>query len=503
MAFIEKLEARLEERGGEENISVTENAGLGYKTSGKKLVDMTFKISSYRGAAAKTILADFSAAFAETPELAVRWLFYARDARRGLGERALFRVILEKQFAKDASFAPLFSLIPEYGRWDDLIAIALKNSVAFNIIKTQFAEDRNAAENGKPISLLAKWLPSVNSSSPKTQARGKTFAKKLGLSCKDYRKALSALRAQLDVVEVKMSANKWDAITYSAVPSKANVLYRNAFLKHDETRRKDFLEKLKTGEAEINSAVNFPHDIVHQYYMTDKPDAALEALWKALPEYSIENSIVVADGSGSMYGAGLNNTGIRAIEIANALAVYYAERNKREFKNKYITFSETPQLVDLSHCETLLAKLREAEKHNEVANTNIEAVFEILLDTACANGMTQAELPANVLVISDMEFDACASSNAERGINERIFTVIKKRWSEKGYTLPRLIFWNVCSRTGTIPVKENVRGVSLVSGFSPNVTRMLMSGKLDPFEALREVLESERYASIAYPPERV
>lgn len=504
MAFIEKLEARIEER---DNVSITENAGLGYKTSGKKLVDMTFKVSSYRGMSKKTIRADFAAAFAETPELAVKWLFYVRDVRQGLGERELFRTILEGQFAQDEKFAPLLALIPEYGRWDDLIALALTNQCAFNVIKAQFARDREDAQSGKPISLLAKWMPSVNSSSGKTRAQGKSFAKKLGLSEKEYRQQLSLLRARLDVVEVKMSANQWEAIKYEAVPSKANVLYRDAFVKHDEARRTEFLAKLQKGETKINSAVNFPHDIVHQYYIavgrgtkeTDaKPDAALEALWKALPAYSLENTIVVADGSGSMYSNTVGGANIMAIEIANALAVYYAERSKGEFNSKYITFSQTPQLVDLSKCETLLAKLFEAARHNEAANTNIEAVFDLLLDTAAANTMQQEDIPANILVISDMEFDACASSNSKESMNEKVFTAIKKRWDEKGYALPRLVFWNVCGRTNTIPVKENELGAALVSGFSPNISRMIMSGKLDPFEALCEVLTSERYAKAAY-----
>jgi hypothetical protein len=504
MVFIEQLESRLEER---DNVSITENAGLGYKTSGKKLVDMTFKVSSYRRADKKTIRADFAAAFAETPELAVKWLFYVRDARQGLGERDLFRTILDGQFAHDEKFAPLFSLIPEYGRWDDLVSLALKNPAAFKVIQEQFARDREDAQSGKPVSLLAKWLPSVNSSSGKTRARGKSFAKKLGLSEKDYRRQLSLLRARLDVVEVKMSASQWEAIKYEAVPSRANVLYRSAFVKHDEARRTAFLEKLEKGETKINSAVNFPHDIVHQYYIAlgqgtkkadAKPDAALEALWKALPAYSLENTIVVADGSGSMYSNTAGGANIMAIEIANALAVYYAERGKGEFNNKYITFSQTPQLVDLSKCETLLAKLFEAARYNEVANTNIEAVFDLLLDTAVSAAMKQEELPANILVISDMEFDACASANSQESMNEKIFTAVKKRWDEKGYALPRLVFWNVCSRTNTIPVKENALGAALVSGFSPNVSRMIMSGKLDPIEALCEVLASGRYAKITY-----
>jgi hypothetical protein len=502
MAFVEKLEAQLEERG---NVSITENMGLGYKTTGKKLVEMTFKVSSYRAADKRTILADFAEAFAETPEFAVKWLFYVRDARQGLGERDLFRTIVEGKFAADEKFAPLLPLIPEYGRWDDLISIALKNPSALEIIKNQFDQDREKAREGKPISLLAKWLPSVNCSNKAARAKGKSFAKKLGLCEMDYRKQLSALRAHLDVVEVKMSANNWNAIKYEAVPSKANVLYRDAFLRHDDERRKAFLAKLEKGEAKINSAVNFPHDIVHQYYIGDrelnadaKKDAALEELWKALPEYSLEKTMVVADGSGSMYSHTLSSTTVMTIEIANALAVYYAERNSGEFKNKYITFSEAPQLVDLSKCETLLEKLLEAQKHNEIANTNIEAVFDLLLETAAANGMKQEDLPANVLVISDMEFDSCASSNTENNLNEKIFTAIKKRWAEKGYALPRLVFWNVCSRTNTIPVKENALGAALVSGFSPNVTRMIMSGKLDPFEALCDVLNGERYAQVIY-----
>ncbi|MDR2534719.1 MAG: DUF2828 family protein [Treponema sp.] len=504
MAFIEKLESRIEERG---NVSITENAGLGYKTSGKQLVDMTFKVSSYRRADKKTIRADFAAAFAETPELAVKWLFYVRDVRQGLGERALFRTILESCFARDEKFAPLFALIPEYGRWDDLISLALKNQCAFQVIKEQFIRDKEDAQNNKPISLLAKWLPSVNASSGKTRAWGKRFAKKLGLSEKDYRRQLALLRDRLDVVEVKMSANQWGAVKYEAVPSKANVLYRKAFVKHDEERRNEFLTKLQKGEGAINSAVNFPHDIVHQYYIAvghrtkqkdPTPDRSLEELWKALPSYSLENTIVVADGSGSMYCSTGGGGNIRAIEIANALAVYYAERGKGEFNNKYITFSQTPRFVDLSKHETLLAKLFEAEKHNEAANTNIEGVFDLLLDTAESNAMKQEELPAAVLVVSDMEFDACAFSNSKESMNEKLFTVIKKRWSEKGYALPRLVFWNVCSRTNTIPVKENDLGAVLVSGFSPNVSRMIMSGKLDPFDALRDVLAGGRYAQVTY-----
>jgi len=62
--------------------------------------------------------------------------------------------------------------------------------------------------------------------------------------------------------------------------------------------------------------------------------------------------------------------------------------------------------------------------------------------------------------------------------------------------MPKLIFWNVLSRTNTIPIVENELGVSLVSGFSPNVMKTIMSGEIDPSKALMETLLSERYKPI-------
>ena len=232
-------------------------------------------------------------------------------------------------------------------------------------------------------------------------------------------------------------------------------------------------------------------------------DATIEALWKALPDTVQEcgNTIVVADGSGSMTTRVDNNSGVTALEVANALAIYFAEHSSGQFKDKYITFSERPQFVDFSNCKSLHAKLQTALAHNEVANTNIEKVFDLILTTAINNHMHQEDLPQNVLIISDMEFDGCAScGNSSRWERNRptqkLFDVIAQRFADAGYKMPRLCFWNVASRTGTIPVKENELGVALISGFSVNVAKMVMSGSVDPFECLLETLNSERYTPV-------
>ena len=357
------------------------------------------------------------------------------------------------------------------------------------------------------ISLLAKWMCSENASSAQTKKNAKILREGLGLSSREYRKMLSEMRNYLDVVEVKMSAKNWSEIRYEAVPSRANLIYNGAFLRNDEERRREYLGKLEKGETKINASTLYPHDIVHKYsggyHLLGNKDATIEALWKALPDtvQGCGNTIVVADGSGSMTCNIGGNTRVTALEVANALAIYFAEHSSGEFKDKYITFSERPQLVDFSNANSLYDKLRIAITHNECANTNIEKVFDLILTTAIKHNMSQKDMPKNVLIISDMEFDSCATSGdsnrwSRNKPNQRLFDVIAKRYTDAGYQLPRLVFWNVNSRTGTIPVKKNDLGVALVSGFSVNIVKMVMSGKTDPYECLLETLNSERYAPI-------
>ena len=509
MEFMNAIKDTLENRM---NISVTENGAVGYRTTGKELVDLNFAVASLRKMSDKEVAERFIRAFCEDKILAMKWLFFARDARQGLGERRLFRVVLAYLIESDPEMViPVINLIPEYGRYDDLWCL-LDNPksarVVYQIVDAQLKQDYQNFMAKKPISLLAKWMPSCNASSVETKRYATMLRKALYMHEKEYRKTLTQLRKHLDVVEVKMSSKNWSEIKYEAVPSRANLIYNGAFLRNDEERRRDYLGKLEKGETKINASTLFPHDIIHKYtnggyYNVKAKDATIEALWKALPDTvnGCGNTIVVADGSGSMTCTVDNNSRVTALDVANALAIYFAEHSSGQFKDKYITFSERPQFVDFSNCTSLHAKLQKALAHNEVANTNIEKVFDLILTSAVNNRMKQEGLPANILIISDMEFDCCATcgnvSRWERRVpNQRLFDVIAHRYANAGYKMPRLVFWNVNSRTGTIPVKENELGVALVSGFSVNVAKMVMSGKTDPFECLLETLNSERYAPV-------
>lgn len=490
------------------NVSITENGAVGYRTTGKELLDLNFAVASMRRMNEDQIIDKFVKAFYEDKKLAVKWLFYARDAREGVGERRLFRVCMKYLADKHTDIAKVvINLVPEYGRWDDLWCLVntdLKNDVV-NIVRNQLDEDIKNMKENKPISLLAKWMPSENSSSKETKRLATIIRNGLGASPRIYRKMLSELRSYLKVVETFMSKKEWNEIDYAAVPSRANLIYNSAFLRNDEERRRAYLESLQKGETKINAGVLFPHDIVHKYMtgswndrVASKDDITLEELWKALPDYvnGAGNTICIADGSGSMTCNIGGGSYVTALDVANALAIYFAERSSGQFKDTYITFSERPQLVDLSKGKSLREKIEIALRHNEVANTNIEAVFNLILRTAINKNMKQEDLPQNILILSDMEFDSCARSNGSGMLDSRLFKVIADKYAEHGYKIPRLVFWNINSRTGTIPVKENDLGVALVSGFSSAIVKMVLSNSTDPFECLLEQLNSERYQKV-------
>ena len=485
-----------------ENISITENGAVGYKSSNSALLDLNYAVSSLRNSDEEEITLLFDNAFFEDKKYALKWLFFARDILEGLGERRLFRICFKRLADLDINlFLKNLRYIPEYGRWDDLISLIgiseINDENIIDIIKKQLDSDLIGMNNNQPISLLGKWLPSENASSKNTKALAKRVRKLLNMTPRRYRLLLSKLRKYLKVTEVYACANQWGDINYENVPSLANLKYKNAFLKHDEKRRLKYLESVENGSKKINMKVATPVDVVSKYCINwmgvAEYDQTLELAWDNLKDLTLSETLVVADGSGSMMMPVGGNT--KAIDVANALAIYTSEHNLDVYKDKYITFSANPQFVDLSRANNLREKLKIAFKHNEIANTNIEAVFDLILGVAVENNIQKEHMIKNILIISDMEFDFAQGYNCQK-LTKPLFDEIKERYAQSDYDLPRLIFWNVNSRTKTIPLRENKLGVTLVSGFSQNVLKMVMSNKYDPYDVLIETLDSERYKPI-------
>lgn len=490
------------------NVSVTENGAVGYKSSGHALADINYMTSSLRQKNDNELIDMFKAAYYESPIYAWKWLFFLRDIRGGMGERDTFRRIIKHM----ADFRPhemalFIPYIAEYGRYDDtwVLLDTQLNSLVIKMINAQLQEDIKNYTEGKPISLLAKWMPKRNAESHISRHYARLIIEGLKLDDKTYNRMLVKLRKKLNLVESFMCANQWSAIDYNSVPSKANLLYRNAFLKHDPERRQQYLEDLINGKEgiKINASTNFPHDVVHQYVTVDrygwsyklkKYDETLEQLWKNQKDtiQSAENIMVIQDGSGSMYQPVDGNSSVQAEEVATALSIYFAERCAGQFHNRFMTFGARPRFVDINNCQNLQEKIEVTLKNTDCSNTNIERVFQLLLDTAVKNNMKQFDLPNTLLMISDMEFDYMVSGRTDKAM----FEDFAKEYERYGYQLPRLVFWNICSRTGTIPIRENANGVALVSGYSVNIMNMVLSNELDPYKCLLKQLNAERYQII-------
>lgn len=474
----------------------TENGADAYATSGEQLVDFNFSISAMRSADPNEIIAKYIKAYSEDALSAVLDMFYIGDIRQGLGERHIFRSCLEFLCASHPDIAKaVLPLVPEYSRWDSILVYLkypqTRNAVA-RFIKNQLHTDLMRASDGKSISLCAKWMPSVNASSTETVLTAKKLTFLLGWSERKYRKTLSKLRRYLNVVEVDMSAGEWWNIDYEAVPSRANLLYEHAFMKNDQTRRIVYLQSLAKGEKKINSGVLYPHEIVQNIWNRGDP-ALYEPMWKALPDYGVRNTLVVRDGSGSMTCFNYKGSHTRPIDVATALAIYLAEHNSHGWRDKFITFSSEPEVVDMSGCKTLRDKVRLVYSHNEYTNTDIYKTMCLILDMAVANKIPADEMPESIVILSDMQFDA-----HEHHFGGSLFDGIKKQFEAKGYKLPRIYFWNLVGNTyKTVPMQENDNGLVLCSGFSPNIINMVMSGDIkDPYDILLHTLNGDRYKAV-------
>lgn len=434
-------------------------------------------------------------AYAENPELTLKILFFSRDIRGGLGERRFFRVALGYLAAENPdAVRKNIEYIPEFGRYDDLLVLLgtpCEND-AFALIKKQWSEDVNSLRTeNKPVSLLGKWLPSVNTSNIQAVKTGRKLAAALGLSEREYRKTLVALRARIKIIENNLRERNY-TFDYEKLPSRALFKYSEAFLRNDKERYEDFLRRVSEGKAVMNTSTLTPYDIVNKCIYAQNPAKetrkTLDVSWNALPEYKFEgNTLAVVDGSGSMYCM----IKPMPISVAISLGIYFAEHTTGEYGNSFITFSRTPKFVEIKG-KDIYEKVKYCMEFNDIENTDLAAVFELVLKAAIKNNLPQSELPARIVIISDMEFDDCIE-NAE----ETNFEHAKKLFEAHGYKLPTLVFWNVAARGNNFPVTQDERGVTLVSGFTPSMFEMVSAGEyLTPYEFMTVTLANERYSKI-------
>lgn len=439
----------------------TENGMKARKSTANACVDLFFAIGASRG---KNIIPQFTAAYAENSDLALRIVQWVRDVRGGSGEREIFRQVLqhlEKTNPVDAS--RLMVKIPELGRWDDLFVLktpALKTQ-AFTMLG-----DALRAKNG----LAAKWTPRKGDTAVEIR-------KFFGMTPKQYRKSLVNMTT---VVETQMCAGSWDVINFSHVPSVAHSRYKKAFGRHGTTYA-EYVAKLVKGEAgvKINANAIFPHDVLkgrigHGSSTWSKTELdVIEAQWNALPNYVGDASVLpLVDVSGSMTcKAGQTGT-TTCLEIAVSLGLYFADKNKGAFKDCMLTFSDKPQLVTLKGA--INQKIDQMVSTDWAMSTNLHAAFNVILNTAVKNNVAQADMPATLIIFSDMQFNACVKND------DSAMEMIERKFEAAGYTIPKVVFWNL-NAGNNVPVKFDKKGTALVSGFSPAIAASVLGADPDAF----------------------
>lgn len=392
-----------------------------------------------------------------------------------------------------------------YRRWDDLYCLegTKLESEMFQFMKKQLVLDMQS----KTPSLLAKWLKSCNTSSAESRRLGEKTRKVFGMTQRQYRKTLSVLRERINVLERLMSAGKWDEIEFDKIPSRAGMIYKNAFAKHDIERAKSekevqTYEQFAKSDAKVNAKVLYPYECVAEalkcrHSTLDNTNRLMtNKYWENLPDVIKNanfNGIVVADTSGSMTGSSAS----APINVAISLALYCAERISGPYAGHYISFASRPQLIETSGAD-FVDKVKRIYDTNLVDNTNLEAVFDLLLDTAQRNHCKQEDIPQNVVIVSDMQIDAARGGgwsyrNVSMKSVETEMDIIRNKWAAAGYKMPKLYYWNVNARDNTI--LDDGPDVSYISGFSQSIFESIMTGKTG-YTLMMDKLDSDRYARI-------
>lgn len=443
----------------------TTNGMLAHQQTGSALTNLFYKIGSSRDV---DIIPSFVAAFVEDEDKALRIALWARDARQGAGERKTFYSILKYLQVNDVlSLSKLLDKVPELGRWDDVLQTLQPYSLSMI--------ERGLANQDR---LCAKWMP-------RKGPIANLIRKNLKLTPKEYRKLLVSLS---ETVEQKMCSKNWMNINYSHVPSKAMSIYAKAFQKNDATRFLQYIDDLKTNKTKVNASAIYPYEIIHALRKGTKESQELFLQqWEALPNFVDSMSILpLVDVSGSMDTPNNSKSRVTNMDIAISLGLYLADKNKGAFKDLFLTFSQSPQLLHLKG--NLLQKLQQMERSSWGMNTNIIAAMELILKTAVENLVPQSQMPSTLLILSDMQFDGCVHYNATAK------DIIQKGFKRNGYTPPNIVFWNLDGSTKNVPARTNDLGVALISGFSPSILQSFLSGEeMTPYSIMMKTIMKDRY----------
>ena len=432
----------------------TTNGALQHESSGNKCLDLFSVIGNLRDCSRTDVLERFEEAFNENMELATQVAFWARAARVGAGERKTFFTILDEIRKTSPEFiGDNAKTLAELGYWKDLVRYLDIQGVVSTFAQAIRDKDR----------LACKWAP----------RKCPQLRDELGFTNKEYRKWVGE---HSETVEDKMSSKLFSSVNYSSVPGGAMRKYKEAFMKRDLARFDEWKND-KTMTASVSAT--YPHQIIE---VAKGDDALADKMWNSLEDFVTEgeNILPMIDTSGSMFGGPL--------EIAISLGMYLAEKNKSEFQDTFLTFSESPEFVRLEG-GTVAERMRNIEHANWGMNTDFTKAYDLILQSAVTYNVDKSSMPTMLLVLSDMQFDESQDGWNNNGVPKVHFDDIKDKFNKSGYEKPKLVFWNLNSYSGNQSTM-NEDGVCMVSGFSPSIMKAILSCEdFNPINVMMEALE--------------
>jgi len=436
--------------------NTTTNGALQHESSGNKCLDLFSVIGNLRNCSRTDVLERFEQAFNENPKLATQVAHWARAARQGSGERQTFYVILDEIAKSSPDFiSDNAHTLADIGYYKDLLRYFHIDGVVKAFAQSIKNKDR----------LANKWAPRKGENARKLRDE-------LQFTNKQYRKWIGE---HSETVEDKMSSKMFYDIDYSSVPGGAMMKYKEAFMKKDLLRFDDWKNN-KTVKASVSAT--YPHQIIE---VAAGDESLADKMWNNLEDFITEgeNILPMIDTSGSMFG--------KPLQVAISLGMYLSERNKSEFQDRFLTFSESPEFVKIQG-DGVADRLRNIEQADWGMNTDFTKAYDLILQSAVTHNVDKSSMPTMLLVLSDMQFDE-SQDDWDNSVPKVHFDDIKDKFNKSGYDMPKLVFWNLNSYSGNQSTM-NEDGVCMVSGFSPSIMKAILScDDFNPMNVMMEALE--------------
>lgn len=457
--------------------------------------------------------------------------FQTRHCRGGKGEKKLFyNMILNLYDKYPEVICDLIEHVPFYGYYKDylllceLIVDNPKYDLLFDRIISVYAEQLKT----DPYSV--KFAPRYNKHFAKNNNNRifRTLVNKLfpktHNSFEKYRKMVSEGNKKINTTEILMCDKRYSEIDFSHVSSVCLNKFRKAFLNEsikepllhndiatgnrypdDDDRvlcRQHLLEK--TQSKDIHGKQVMPHILVEQIInrlLTWSEEKLFNIQWEKIKEdvlnqiNSNNNSnkkmnlgklVPLSDVSDSMNGI--------PMQVSIALGLLISEINHEAFRNRVLTFNTVPKWHNLSSCKTFCEKVISLKSSPWGGSTNFMKAIENILEVAVLNKLSNDEIP-DLIVFSDMQFNEADSKFLTH------YEIIKKKFNNAGYTtIPKIIFWNLRGNTNGFPVDSKCENVQLLSGFSPSLFKLILTGEqgvtCTPEQVFKNAVNDEAYNKI-------